>query len=70
VSFELFGWLRGSRKGITRNVGNCIKCVLEVVRFWNPHLFLRRSSHRLLNYTISHRGERLRWGDFDELGSG
>jgi hypothetical protein len=33
-----------------------IKCVPEMVRFWGPHLFLRRSSHRLLNHSISHRG--------------
>jgi hypothetical protein len=46
-----------------------IKCVIEMVRFWNPHLFLRRGSHRLLNHTISHIGGRLRWGDFHELGS-
>jgi hypothetical protein len=45
------------------------KCVPEVVRFWNPHLFLRRGSHRLLDHTISHRGDRLWWDDFDNLGS-
>jgi hypothetical protein len=28
-------------KGITRYVGKVIKYVLEMVRFWNPHLFLR-----------------------------
>jgi hypothetical protein len=33
VSFGLFRWLRGSRKGITRYVGKGIKCVPEVVRF-------------------------------------
>jgi hypothetical protein len=66
----LFGWLRGSRKGITRDVGKGVKCVPEMVRFWKPHLFLRRGSHRLLNHTISHRGDRLRRGDFDKLGSG
>ena len=44
VSFRFFGWLwlRGSRKGITRDVEKGIKCVHEVVRFWNPNLFLRR----------------------------
>ena len=62
--------LRGSTKGITRDVRKGVKCVLEMVRFWNPHLFLRRGSQWLLNHTISHRGGRLRWGDFDELGSG
>jgi hypothetical protein len=51
----LFGWLRSSRKGITRDVGKGIKCLPKVVRFWNPHLFVRRGSHRLLNHTISHR---------------
>jgi hypothetical protein len=66
----LFGWLRDSRKGITRDVGKGVKCVSEMVRFWNPHLFLRRGSHRLLNHSISHRGDRLRWGDSDKLGSG
>jgi hypothetical protein len=62
-------WLRISRKGITRDVGKGIKCVLEMIRLWNPHLFLR-GSHRLLNHTMSHRGDRLRWDDFDKLGSG
>jgi hypothetical protein len=66
----LFGCLRGYRKGITRDVRKGIKCVLEVVRIWNPHLFLRRGSHRLLNHTISHRGDKIRWVDFDKLGSG
>jgi hypothetical protein len=66
----LFGWLRVSRKGTARDVGKGVKCVHEVVRFWIPHLFLRRDSHGLLNHTISHRGDRLRWGNFDKLGSG
>jgi hypothetical protein len=66
----LFGWLRSSRKGITRDVRKGVKCVPEMVRFWKPHLFLRRGFHRLLNHTISHRGDRLRRGDFDKLGSG
>jgi hypothetical protein len=61
--------MRGSSKGITRDVENGIMCVPEMVRFWNPHLFLRRGSHRLLNHTISHMGNRLSWGDFDELRS-
>jgi hypothetical protein len=39
VSFGIFGWLRGSRKGITRDVRKGIKCVIEVVRFWNTRLF-------------------------------
>jgi hypothetical protein len=64
----LFGWLRGSRKGITRDIGKGIKYVPEVVMFWNPHLFLRRGSHRLLNHIISHRGDRLRWVILISLG--
>jgi hypothetical protein len=36
----LFGWLRGSRKAITRDVRKGTKCVPKMVRFWNPHLFL------------------------------
>jgi hypothetical protein len=59
-----------SREGITRDVRKGIKCVPEVVRFWNPPLFLRRGSHRLLNNTFSHRGDRLWLGDFDKLRSG
>jgi hypothetical protein len=51
-----FGRLRGSRKGINRHFRKGIKCVPEMVRFWNPHLFLRRGSHKLLDDTISHRG--------------
>jgi hypothetical protein len=66
----VFGWLWCSKKGITRDVRKGVKGVPEVVRIWNSHLFLRRGSHRLLNHTISHRGDRLRWGDFDNLGSG
>ena len=66
----LFGWLRGSRKGIARDVGKGVKCVPKMVRFWKPHLFLRRSSHRFINHTISHRGDRLSKGGFDKLGSG
>ena len=57
----LFGWVRGSRKGIDRDVRKGVKCVPEMVRFWNPHLFLRRISNKLLNHTISHKGDRLRW---------
>jgi hypothetical protein len=60
----------GLLEGDTRVVGKGVKCVPKVVRFWNPHLFLRRDSHKLLNQTISHRGDRLRWGDFDKLRSG
>jgi hypothetical protein len=45
----VFGWLRSSRKGIPRDVGKGVKYVPEVVRFWNPQLFLRRGSHKLLN---------------------
>jgi hypothetical protein len=66
----LFGCLRSSRKGITRDVGKGVKCVPKMVRFFNSHLFLRKGSHRLLNHTNSHRGGRLRWGDFYKLGSG
>jgi hypothetical protein len=61
VSFWFFGWLRGSREEITRDFGDGVKCVPEMVRFWNPHLFLRRISNKLLNHTISHKGDRLRW---------
>jgi hypothetical protein len=57
-------------EGDNGDVGKGIKCVPKVVRFWNPHMFLRRGSHRLLNHIIFHRGNRLRWGDFDKLGSG
>jgi hypothetical protein len=64
----LFGWLRGSRKVITKDVGKGFKCVPEMVRFWNPHLFLRRGSHRLLNHSVSHTGDRLRWGILISLG--
>jgi hypothetical protein len=62
VSFGLFRWmwLRASRKGIARDVGKGNKCVPKAVRFWNPHLFLRRGSHRLLSHTISRTGDRLR----------
>ena len=66
----LFWWLRSSRKEITRDVGKGVNCVPEIVRFLNADLFLRRGSHRLNNHTISYRGDRLRWGDFDKLGSG
>jgi hypothetical protein len=66
----LFGWLRGSRRGITRDVGKGAKCVPEMIMFWKPHLFLRRGSHGLLNHTVSQMGDRLRRGDFDKLGSG
>jgi hypothetical protein len=65
----LFRWLRRSRKGITRDVGKGVKCVPEMVRFLNPHLFLRRGSHRLLNHTTSHKGDRLRWGGLDGSGA-
>jgi hypothetical protein len=60
----LFGWLRGAR-----DVGKDVKCVPEMVRFWKPRLFMRRSSHRFINHTISHRGDMLSRGDFDKLGS-
>ena len=65
-----FRWLRGSRKGTTRNVVKGVKCVPEMVRFWSSHLFLRRGCHRLLNHSISHRDDRLRLGDFNKIGSG
>jgi hypothetical protein len=64
----IFGRLRGSRKWITRDVGKGVKCVSEVVRFWIPHLFLRRGSHRLLNHTLSHMGDRLMWVILISLG--
>jgi hypothetical protein len=63
----LFGWL-GFWRGNTRDVRKGVNCVPELVKFWNPHLFLRRGSHRLLNHTLSHMGDRLRWGDFNMLG--
>jgi hypothetical protein len=66
----LFGWLRDSRKGIARDVGKGVKCVPKMIRLWKPHLFLRRSSHRFINHTISHRGDRLSRGGFDKLRSG
>jgi hypothetical protein len=66
----LFGWLRGSRRGITRDVEKGVKCVPVMVRCWKPHLFLRRGSQWLLNHTVSHRGDRLRWSDSNKLGSG
>jgi hypothetical protein len=34
----LFGWLRGSRKGITRDVEKGVKCVPEMIWFWEPTL--------------------------------
>jgi hypothetical protein len=39
VGFGLLVWLRGSRKGITRDVRKGVKCDPEVVRFWTPHFF-------------------------------
>ena len=62
--------MAGLLEGENGDVGKGIKCVPEVVRFLNPHLFLMRGSHRLLNQTISHRGGRLRWDCFDKLRSG
>jgi hypothetical protein len=64
-----FRWLRGSRKGTTRNVVKGVKCVPEMVRFWSSHLFLWRGSHRLLNHSIFHsRGGIFRWSELDKLG--
>jgi hypothetical protein len=40
VGVSLFGWLRSSRKGITRDVKKGVKCVPEMVRFYTPHLFM------------------------------
>ena len=57
----VFGWLWCSKKGITRDVRKGVKGVPEVVRIWNSHLFLRRGSHMLLNHSVSHRGDRIRW---------
>jgi hypothetical protein len=54
---------------MTRDFGKGIKFFPEMLRFWYLDLFMRRGSHRLLNYTISNKGGRRRWGDFDELGS-
>jgi hypothetical protein len=65
-----FGWLRGSMKGIARDVGKGVKCVPKMVRFWKPHLFLRRGSHRFINHTIFHKGDMVSRGGFDKLGSG
>jgi hypothetical protein len=61
--------MKGSKKGIARDVRKGVKCVPEMVRFWKPHLIFRRSSHRFINHTISHRGDRLSRGGFDKLGS-
>jgi hypothetical protein len=66
----LFGWLKSSKKGITRDVGKGVKCVPTMVRFLNPHFFLRMDSHRLLNHTISHKGDRLKWVILIILGVG
>jgi hypothetical protein len=63
-----FGWLRGSTKGITRDVGKGVKCVPEMFKFCNPHLFLRRESHKLINHTISLSGGRLSWVILMNLG--
>jgi hypothetical protein len=35
----IFGWLRSSKKGVTRDARNGVKCVPERVSFLNPHLF-------------------------------
>jgi hypothetical protein len=70
VGVGLFGWLWRSRKWITRDVGKGVKCVPEVVRFWNLHLFLRKDSHRILYHSISHRGGKFGWSDFYKFEGG
>jgi hypothetical protein len=71
VGFRIFGWLKGSRKRITIDVGKSVKCVPKVVMFWAPHLFLRRGSHMLLNQSVFHsRGGSFRWSEFDKFGGG
>jgi hypothetical protein len=62
----LSGWL-GFWRGNTSDIRKGVKCVLEIIRFWNPHLFLRRGPHKLLNHAISHMGDKLRWGDLYKL---
>ena len=71
VGVSLFGWLRSSRKGITRDVKKGVKCVPEMVRFWTPHLFLRWGSHRLHKQSISHsRGGGFRWSELNKFVGG
>jgi hypothetical protein len=70
VGFRLFGWMRDFWRANTIDIRKGVNCVPEMVRFWNPHLFLWRGSRRLLNHTIFHKGDSLSWGDFDKLGSG
>jgi hypothetical protein len=41
-----------------------------MVRFWNPHLFLRWGFWRFFKHSIFDSGfGRLRWSEFDQLGS-
>jgi hypothetical protein len=65
----MFGWLRGSKKETLEISKRVSSVFLRWLGFGN-HTFLRRGSHWLLNYTISQRGDRLRWGDFDKLRCG
>jgi hypothetical protein len=63
-------WLLGSRKGILRDIGYSVKWVLEMVQFWNPHLFLRWSFWRFFKHSIFDSGLRgLRWSDLDQFRS-
>jgi hypothetical protein len=64
-------WILISRKGILRDVWQSDKWVPEMVRFWNPHLFLGWSFWRFFKHSIFNSGlSGLRWCDFDQFGSG
>jgi hypothetical protein len=66
-----FGWMRCSRKGITRYVGHGVKCVPKMIGFWTPHLFLRWGSPILLKHSNFHSwGGRFGWSESDRLGGG
>jgi len=49
-------WLLDSRKGILRDVWQSVKWVPEMVRFWNPHLFLGWSFWRFFKHSIFNSG--------------
>jgi hypothetical protein len=69
VEVGLFGWLRSSWRGDSRDVEKGVKCLMKVVRFWTPPLFLRRGSHMLLNHSIFHSmGGSFRWNELDKFG--
>ena len=71
VGMVHFWWLLDSMKGILRDVWQSVKRVLEMIRFWNPHLFLGWSFWRFFKHSIFNSGlSGLRWSDFDQLGSG